>query len=92
MKTDDYRKALWMATRFYGGQRSGEGPNWLIMDHGSGKDFVNDADGDYNLAGGWHDCGGRYAERRVHPRVAPAQRDPIKGPRKGTLPDQILTR
>ncbi len=57
LKTDDYRKALWMATRFYGGQRSGEGPNWLTMDHGSGKDFVGDADGDYSLSGGWHDCG-----------------------------------
>ncbi len=57
LKAEDYRKALWMATRFYGGQRSGEGPNWLIMGHGSGKDFVTDADGDYSLAGGWHDCG-----------------------------------
>ena len=54
---EEYRKALWMATRFYGGQRSGEGPNWLVMDHLSGKDFVQDADGDYSLAGGWHDCG-----------------------------------
>jgi hypothetical protein len=57
LKTEDYRKALWMATRFYGAQRSGAGPNWLIMDHDAGKDFVNDADGDYSLAGGWHDCG-----------------------------------
>lgn len=54
---DGYRKALWMATRFYGGQRSGEGPNWLVMDHLTGKDFTQDADGDYSLAGGWHDCG-----------------------------------
>jgi hypothetical protein len=46
-----------MATRFYGGQRSGAGPNWLIMDHKTGKDFTQDADGDYSLAGGWHDCG-----------------------------------
>jgi hypothetical protein len=53
----EYRKALWMATRFYGGQRSGAGPNWLVMDHKTGKDFVQDADGDYSLAGGWHDCG-----------------------------------
>lgn len=57
LKTEDYRKALWMATRFYGAQRSGAGPNWLIMDHDAGKDFVNDADGDYSLSGGWHDCG-----------------------------------
>lgn len=53
----EYRKALWMATRFYGGQRSGGGPNWLIMDHGTGTDFASDADGDHSLAGGWHDCG-----------------------------------
>lgn len=53
----EYRKALWMATRFYGGQRSGNGPNWLVMDHKTGKDFTQDADGDYSLAGGWHDCG-----------------------------------
>ncbi|MDQ3003587.1 MAG: glycoside hydrolase family 9 protein, partial [Fibrobacterota bacterium] len=53
----EYRKALWMATRFYGGQRSGAGPNWLIMEHKSGKDFVQDADGAHSLAGGWHDCG-----------------------------------
>lgn len=31
--TDEYQKALWMTTRFYGAQRSGEGPNWLIADH-----------------------------------------------------------
>lgn len=53
----EYRKALWMATRFYGGQRSGDGPNWLVMDHKTGKDFTQDADGAYSLAGGWHDCG-----------------------------------
>lgn len=57
LTAEDYRKAQWMATRFYGGQRSGEGPNWLVMDHLTGKDFTQDADGDYSLAGGWHDCG-----------------------------------
>lgn len=54
---EDYRKALWMTTRMYGGQRSGEGPNWLVMDHGAGVDFTDDADGGYGLSGGWHDCG-----------------------------------
>lgn len=54
---EEYKKALWMTTRMYGGQRSGEGPNWLVMDHGAGKDFIHDADGDHNLSGGWHDCG-----------------------------------
>lgn len=56
-ETGDYQKAGWMTTRMYGGNRSGYGPNWLIMDHGRGYDFVKDADGDYDLTGGWHDCG-----------------------------------
>ena len=30
---EQYQKALWMVTRFYGAQRQGEGPNWLLMDH-----------------------------------------------------------
>jgi hypothetical protein len=29
----EYREALWMTTRMYGGQRSGEGPNWLTVGH-----------------------------------------------------------
>ena len=29
----EYVKAGWMTIRMYGGQRSGDGPNWLIMDH-----------------------------------------------------------
>ncbi|MDA3882236.1 MAG: glycoside hydrolase family 9 protein [Bacteroidales bacterium] len=33
LTNNDYTKALWMTTRMYGGQRSGDGPNWLIMDH-----------------------------------------------------------
>lgn len=28
--TTQYQKALWMTTRFYGAQRSGYGPNWLL--------------------------------------------------------------
>ena len=31
--TDQYQKALWMTTRFYGAQRSGYGPNWLTATH-----------------------------------------------------------
>lgn len=65
---EEYNKALWMTTRMYGGQRSGAGPNWLIMDHTAvndengnsreGQDFINDATDDgYDLSGGWHDCG-----------------------------------
>jgi endoglucanase len=54
---DDYKKALWMATRYYGGQRSGNGPNWLLMDHTYKTSFVRDADGTRDLTGGWFDCG-----------------------------------
>ena len=57
---DQYKKALWMVTRFYGGQRSGIGPNWLIMEHTNPAyrtSFTGDADGSHNLEGGWFDCG-----------------------------------
>jgi len=33
LTNSDYKKALWMTARMYGGQRSGNGPNWLTMDH-----------------------------------------------------------
>lgn len=57
---DQYKKALWMATRFYGGQRSGEGPNWLIMEHTNPAyrtSYTNDVDGSRDISGGWFDCG-----------------------------------
>jgi len=54
---EQYRKALWMTTRFYGAQRSGIGPNWLLMDHTYKTSFTKDADENYNLEGGWFDCG-----------------------------------
>ncbi|MBO7635677.1 MAG: glycoside hydrolase family 9 protein, partial [Paludibacteraceae bacterium] len=70
---EQYQKALWMTTRFYGAQRSGVGPNWLLAEHEptgvpnalqsylgnfkKGQSFVKDADGDYDLTGGWFDCG-----------------------------------
>ena len=54
---EQYKKALWMVTRFYGAQRSGNGPNWLLMDHKYKTSFVKDADGSRNLEGGWFDCG-----------------------------------
>jgi endoglucanase len=56
----DYKRALWMTTRFYGAQRCGIGPNWLLMDHEFKTSFTHDADAssnDYNLEGGWFDCG-----------------------------------
>ncbi|MCK9155564.1 MAG: glycoside hydrolase family 9 protein [Paludibacteraceae bacterium] len=70
---EQYQKALWMTTRFYGAQRSGVGPNWLLATHEptdvpsalqgnlsafkKGQSFVKDADGSYDLTGGWFDCG-----------------------------------
>ncbi len=62
----DYKKALWMTTRFYGGQRSGT-ENWLLYNHlptgvdpslrglGHRADF-NQTD-NVDLSGGWNDCG-----------------------------------
>lgn len=57
---EDYKRALWMTTRFYGAQRSGEGPNWLLMEHDSiqyRKSFMDDSDNDLDLSGAWFDCG-----------------------------------
>ncbi|MBR4839163.1 MAG: glycoside hydrolase family 9 protein [Paludibacteraceae bacterium] len=70
---EQYQKALWMTTRFYGAQRMGEGVNWLVETHEAnnvsaninfdrskfvqGKSFLKDYDGDYDLRGGWADCG-----------------------------------
>ena len=53
----DYQKALWMTTRFYGGQRSGHGPNWLLMDHKYKVSYVRDSADGRDLVGGWMDCG-----------------------------------
>jgi hypothetical protein len=63
-KTTDYEKVLWMTTRYYGGQRSGNN-NWLVYNHLptgvdpslTGKCFINDKDGTVDLSGGWHDAG-----------------------------------
>ena len=60
---DDYQRALWMTTRFYGAQKCGFGPNWLLMEHPTPEyrtSFTHDADAtsnDYDLEGGWFDCG-----------------------------------
>jgi len=53
----DYQKALWMTTRFYGAQRQGEGPNWLLMDHKYKVSYMRDSADGRDLRGGWHDCG-----------------------------------
>ncbi len=60
----NYTKALWMTTRYYGAQRSGNN-NWLVYNHlpqgvltkYKGKCFIDDNDAGYDLSGGWHDCG-----------------------------------
>lgn len=57
---NQYEKALWMTTRFYGAQRTGSGVNWLTYglgtgDYTGGKSFLKDSDGDYDLNGGWAD-------------------------------------
>lgn len=72
-QAEQYQKALWMTARFYGAQRMGDGVNWLVADHEptrlangigfqqsafvKGKSFLKDADGSYDLTGGWFDCG-----------------------------------
>jgi endoglucanase len=58
--SSDYKRALWMTTRFYGAQRCGLGPNWLLMEHQFKTTFTHDADvssNNYDLEGGWFDCG-----------------------------------
>ena len=62
----EYKKALWMTTRMFGAQRSGE-TNWLVDNHLPsgvdaslrGKIFINDKDpvDNYDLSGGWCDAG-----------------------------------
>lgn len=56
---DEYKRALWMATRFYGGQRSGEGPNWLLIGQPDSlqKSFLKDSHEGKDVSGGWFDCG-----------------------------------
>lgn len=53
----DYQKALWMTTRFYGGQRQGAGPNWLLMNHKYPTSYMRDSVDGRDLTGGWFDCG-----------------------------------
>ena len=55
----DYQRALWMTTRFYGGQRSGDGPNWLAigLPDSLQKSFTRDSFQGKDVSGGWFDCG-----------------------------------
>jgi hypothetical protein len=54
---DQYKKALWMATRYFGALRSGEGPNWVLQDSKYPSSFVKDSIPGHNVSGGWFDCG-----------------------------------
>lgn len=64
----DYREAINMGLKFFGGQRCGDTHNWMLHENpeltkkychtkdGQGK--VNEGgNGNYDLTGGWHDCG-----------------------------------
>ena len=66
--TADYREALNMGLKFFGGQRCGDTHNWMLENNSSvtkkychtkdGQGSVNGgANGNYDLTGGWHDCG-----------------------------------
>ncbi len=64
----DYREALNMGLKFFGGQRCGDTHNWLLAKNRivtpkychikDGQGSVNGGgNGNYDLSGGWHDCG-----------------------------------
>lgn len=57
LSTDDYTEAAWMMTRFYGAQRSGEGPNWILDGTNHPTSFTKDSYNGTNVSGGWFDCG-----------------------------------
>ena len=54
---DQYKKALWMSTRYFGAIRSGAGPNWALQDSKYSKSFVKDTYKGNDVSGGWFDCG-----------------------------------
>ncbi len=54
---DDYAEAVWMTTRFYGAQRSGQGPNWILDGTAFPTSFTSDAYNGTDVSGGWFDCG-----------------------------------
>lgn len=57
LSDDDYVEAAWMTTRFFGAQRSGEGPNWLSMGTNYTTSFLKDSYQGMDVSGGWFDCG-----------------------------------
>ena len=57
LSTDDFIEAAWMTTRFFGAQRSGEGPNWILDGTNYTKSFTKDSYNGKDVSGGWFDCG-----------------------------------
>lgn len=57
LSTEDYIEAAWMTTRFYGAQRSGEGPNWILDGTQHPTSFTKDSYQGKDISGGWFDCG-----------------------------------
>lgn len=57
LSTDDYIEAAWMTTRFYGAQRSGQGPNWVLDGTNNPTSFTGDKYNGKDVSGGWFDCG-----------------------------------
>jgi len=57
LSTDDYVEAAWMTTRFFGAQRSGQGPNWILDGTNYTKSFTKDSYNGKDVSGGWFDCG-----------------------------------
>ncbi len=57
LSDDDYIEAAWMTTRFYGAQRSGQGPNWVLDGTNNPTSFTGDKYNGKDVSGGWFDCG-----------------------------------
>lgn len=57
LSTDDFVEAAWMTTRFFGAQRSGQGPNWVADGTNYTTSFLKDNYQGKDMSGGWFDCG-----------------------------------
>lgn len=57
LSDDDYIEAAWMTTRFYGAQRSGQGPNWILDGTNFPTSFTDETYQGKDVSGGWFDCG-----------------------------------
>jgi hypothetical protein len=73
---NEFQEVLAAAVRFYGAQRSGAGPNWVLDDNEHGQEcFMEDGKdlGDeYDLTGGWHDAGDylKYTNNNAYAALA----------------------